>query len=60
MRTVIKHELGHLGGLGDVFDDTSVVMYAHIDSGEVRHIQDDDVEGMACLYGDEYNQGFTG
>jgi len=60
LRTVIKHELGHLGGLGDVFDDTSVVMYAHIDSGEVRHIQDDDVEGMACLYGDESNGGYIG
>ena len=38
LRTVIKHELGHLGGLGDVFEDTSVVMYAHTVSGEVRHI----------------------
>ncbi len=60
--TVIKHELGHLGGLDDVYDDTSVIMYVYIDSGKVRHIQDDDVEGMACLYGDEfgnYYEGFT-
>jgi len=61
-KTVAKHEIGHMIGLEDEPDDTTVIMYPYIHKGEKRSIQEDDVRGVCCLYGDDlgnYVEGFS-
>ncbi len=55
-KTAVKHEIGHMIGLADepgISPPDSAIMYPKIDSFP-RYIRKDDIEGVCCIYGDEY------
>jgi hypothetical protein len=52
IQTVALHEFGHWLALGDVYDNSSKVMYYSISYGTVRTtLHQDDINGIIAIYG---------